>query len=187
MNTTTRSALLSLSILIAGAALTGCTVSVSGPTAADPTAADPTPATGSTPATGRVSSPSVAPSDAATGSTPLLDDERMARLHRTTWADSVTQHLTCADGALTVDRNSDALVIEVAGECRDVTIAAVGATVLLPAVGRVSIDDDGSIVIVESADEIVLSADADANLVGWERGTPVVRDAGVMNATTPIS
>ena len=46
---------------------------------------------------------------------------------------------------------------------------------------------DGSIVIVASAREIAIDADADANLVGWEQGTPEVRDAGTLNATTPIS
>lgn len=188
MNTTTRTALLSLGILLAGTALTGCTITVSDPPATDSgaprTAAGASPGAASTPSG---PTPSTPVAEDPTTSAPRVDDERMARLHRTTWADAVTQHLTCTGGTLTVDRNADAMVIEVAGDCRDVTIDAVAATVLLPAVGRVTVDTDGSIVIVESADEIVLGSSADANLVGWERGTPVVRDSGVMNATTPIS
>lgn len=194
MNTTTRTALLSLSILLAGTALTGCTITVSDPPATDSAApraaAGATPSTSSTPSGPTSSGPTPstpAAEEEPTTSVPRVDDERLARLHRTTWADAVTQHLTCTGGTVTVDRNADAMVVEVAGDCRDVTINAVAATVLLPAVGRVTVDTDGSIVIVESADEIVLGSSADANLVGWERGTPVVRDTGVMNATTPIS
>ena len=43
------------------------------------------------------------------------------------------------------------------------------------------------IVIVAAAREIELAAEADANLVGWETGTAVVKDSGTLNGTTPIS
>lgn len=57
---------------------------------------------------------------------------------------------------------------------------------LLPAVGTVEVQGDGNIVITASAQQIELTGEADANLVGWEAGTAVVRDSGVMNATTLI-
>lgn len=185
MNTTARTAVLALVVVLTGTALVGCTVTVSDPPAATEGATGaPQRATPAATATG-VSGAATDATGAAPA--PLVDDERMARLHRTTWADAVTQHLTCDGGEATVERNADAMVVEVAGECRTVTIHASGATVLLPAVGSLTIDGDASVAIVESADEIVLADEADANLVGWERGTPVVRDTGVLNVTTPIS
>ena len=87
---------------------------------------------------------------------------------------------------MSIDSNADALVVSVTGDCDRVTILADGAIVLLPAVGTVEVQGDGNIVITASAQQIELTGEADANLVGWEAGTSVVRDSGVMNATTLI-
>ncbi|MBD3758871.1 MAG: hypothetical protein LBE44_08185 [Microbacterium hominis] len=175
---------LPLVLALAGVGLVGCTVAVADQPAASGTASAPSStSTGSTPD----SAASTAATPAAANPTGTVDDERMARLQRSSWTDAVTQHVVCIDGEYTVDNNADALVVEITGDCREVTIAAHGATVLLPAVDEMKITGDGSIVIVASAREIAIDADADANLVGWEQGTPEVHDAGTLNATTPIS
>ncbi|KIC58277.1 DUF3060 domain-containing protein [Microbacterium hominis] len=181
MNTVRRPLALSFALLIAGCALAGCSVRVSDAGAATSTAADAAASTSPTAA-----APSPSPSDSATVRG-VVDDERMAKLQRSRWSDEVTQHVACVDGAYTVDRNADALVVEVTGDCREVTILASAATVLLPAVDELSVQGDGNIVIVAAAREIVLDAGADANLVGWESGTAVVKDAGTLNGTTSIS
>lgn len=179
MNTVRRSLALSLALIVAGCALAGCSVRVS-----DAGAATSTGAGASAPTAPTASSPS--PTDTA-DVRGIVDDERMAKLQRSRWSDKVTQHVVCVDGAYTVDRNADALVVEVTGDCREVTILASAATVLLPAVYELSVQGDGNIVIAAAAREIVLDAGADANLVGWESGTAVVKDAGTLNGTTPIS
>lgn len=179
MNTVRRSLALSLALIVAGCALAGCSVRVS-----DAGAATSTGAGASAPTAPTASSPS--PTDTA-DVRGIVDDERMAKLQRSRWSDKVTQHVVCLDGAYTVDRNADALVVEVTGDCREVTILASAATVLLPAVDELSVQGDGNIVIAAAAREIVLDAGADANLVGWESGTAVVKDAGTLNGTTPIS
>lgn len=180
MNTVRRPLALSLTLFVAGSALAGCSVRVSDAGAVSPGA---TPAS-SSPAAPSPSAPSPTESGAVRG---IVDDERMAKLQRSRWADKVTQHVVCVDGAYTVDRNADALVVEVTGDCREVTILASAATVLLPAVDELTVEGDGNIVILASAREIGLDAGADANLVGWESGTSVVKDAGTLNGTTPIS
>ncbi len=181
---------LSLAVVVGAAALglTGCGVRITD------AAADPTPAVvDASPAPSRsATASSAAPSATAQGEventhpTGLVDDERMARLQRARWTDKVSQHVVCIDGAYTVDRNADALVVDVSGECREVTIVAAGAIVLLPAVDTLTVQGDGNIVVLVSAARIEVDAEADANLIGWEAGTPAVVDAGVLNGTTPI-
>ena len=169
MNTVRRPLAFSLALMVASCAtLAGCGVRVSDAGVATPTASAPS------------------PTDTA-NVRGVVDDERMAKLQRSRWSDTVTQHVVCVDGAYTVDRNADAMVVEVTGACREVTILASAATVLLPAVDELSVQGDGNIVIMAAAREVVLDAGADANLVGWESGTAVVKDAGTLNGTTPIS
>jgi len=186
---TRRIVVLALSLLVVGTALAGCSVRVADPAAATPEAAISTSAPASSD-----SSPSKNAENAentgapdATGAAPVADDERMARLQRSRWTGSVTQHVVCADGEYTVDRNADALVVEVTGDCREIKIIASGATVLLPEVDELTVEGDGNIMILASARQVSIDAQADANLIGWENGTPAVKDAGTLNATTPIS
>ena len=180
MNTFRRPLVLLFALVVTGSAVTGCSVRV----------AD---ADGSTPSTSPTSATSSAPVSSApspTGSANvrgLVDDERMTKLQRSRWTDAVTQHVVCTDGQHLVDSNADAVVVEVTGDCREVTIVASGAIVLLPALDELTIEGDGNIVIVAAAREIELAAEADANLVGWETGTAVVKDSGTLNGTTPIS
>lgn len=180
MNTFRRPLVLLFALVVTGSAVTGCSVRV----------AD---ADGSTPSTSPTSATSSAPVSSApspTGSANVrgfVDDERMAKLQRSRWTDAVTQHVVCTDGQHLVDSNADAVVVEVTGDCREVTIVASGAIVLLPALDELTIEGDGNIVIVAAAREIELAAEADANLVGWETGTAVVKDAGTLNGTTSIS
>ncbi|WP_336625850.1 MULTISPECIES: hypothetical protein [unclassified Microbacterium] len=175
MNTFRRPLVLLFALVVAGSALAGCSVRV----------AD---GDGATPSTSPTSATSSAPSP--TGSANVrgfVDDERMAKLQRSRWTDAVTQHVVCTDGQHLVDSNADAVVVEVTGDCRELTIVASGAIVLLPALDELTIEGDGNIVIVAAAREIELAAEADANLVGWETGTAVVKDSGTLNGTTPIS
>jgi hypothetical protein len=109
----------------------------------------PTSATSSAPV-------SSAPSPTGSANARLVDDERMAKLQRSRWTDAVTQHVVCADGQHLVDSNADAVVVEVTGDCREVTIVASGAIVLLPALDELTIEGDGNIVIVAAAREIEL-------------------------------
>lgn len=177
-----RSALLATAVL-APLLLSGCSVAVTDP------------ATGTSPAPG-----SSAPSDAGspapeeTGGTEpgdqpsvVVDDETRARLDRDRLREQVTQNLTCVDGSATVGRDLDGMIVELTGDCAEVTIEASAGGVLLPAVGVVTIVGDGATVVMASADEIVFDDAADINVVGWESGTPVIRYAGVSNVTTPVS
>jgi len=185
MSTTHRILALSLGLVVAGTAFAGCSVRVTDPAAATPQGVAST----STPATPGENTENAENSSApdATGAAPIVDDERMARLQRSRWTDSVSQHVVCVDGEYTVDRNADALVVEVTGDCREVTVLASGATVLLPEIDELSVEGDGNIVILAAARQLTIDAQADANLIGWENGTPVVKDAGTLNGTTPIS
>lgn len=180
MNTFRRPLVLLLALAVAGSGLAGCSVRVADADGATPSTS-PTSATSSAPVS---SAPSPTGSANVRG---FVDDERMAKLQRSRWTDAVTQHVACADGQHLVDSNSDAVVVEVTGDCREVTIVASGAIVLLPALDELTIEGDGNIVIVAAAREIELAAEADANLVGWETGTAVVKDSGTLNGTTPIS
>lgn len=172
------------------AAVSGCAVRVEdaapAPTASiapQATRATPAPASTGAPTSGASGSAS---NSAAQGPVATVDDDSMARLQRAQYTSSVSQSLTCAGGEVSIDSNADALVVSVTGDCDRVTILADGAIVLLPAVGTVEVQGDGNIVITASAKQIELTGEADANLVGWEAGTSVVRDSGVMNATTLI-
>ncbi len=180
MNTFRRPLVLLLALAVAGSGLAGCSVRVADADGATPSTS-PTSATSSAPVS---SAPSPTGSANVRG---FVDDERMAKLQRSRWTDAVTQHVACADGQHLVDSNADAVVVEVTGDCREVTIVASGAIVLLPALDELTIEGDGNIVIVAAAREIELAAEADANLVGWETGTAVVKDSGTLNGTTPIS
>lgn len=180
MNTLHRPLVLFLALAVAGSVLAGCSVRVADD-ADSTTGASPTAAASSAPSS---SAPSSTGSANVRG---LVDDERMAKLQRSRWTDAVTQHVVCVDGQHTVDSNADALVVEVTGDCREVTILASAAIVLLPALDELTIEGDGNVVIVSAAREIDLDAEADANLVGWETGTAIVKDAGTLNGTTPIS
>lgn len=184
MNTTSRLTVIALSTVLVAAAFTGCSISVSQPAATTPSTTPRGAVDAPVPTdTGAVDEPE------ATDSTPQTapaDDARMARLHRTTWEDAVTQHLTCTGEPFTLGNTADALVVEIAGDCTDVTILAHAATVLVPDVGMLTVVGDGSVVIATSIENLVFDATADANLVGWEKGTPVIKDAGTLNATSPI-
>lgn len=172
-----RFAALSLVLVFGAVSLTACSVSIADP-GATPSATPPVASAPNAP---------LAPSPSASGPHGVVDDERMARLQRTRWTDAVAQHVVCVNGEYTVDHNADGIVVEVTGDCREVTIVADAATVLLPAVDELKVTGDGNILILASGRQITLDADADANLVGWESGTPVVKDSGTLNATTPIS
>ncbi len=171
MNISRRCAALPLVLVLGALSLTGCSVSIADPATAAPAAP----------------SAALTPSPSASGPHGVVDQERMARLQRTRWTDAVTQHVVCVDGEYTVDHNADATVIDIAGDCHEVTIVADAATVLLPAVDELNVAGDGNILILASSQQVTLDADADANLVGWESGTPAVKDSGTLNATTPIS
>lgn len=180
MNTFRRPLVLLFALVVTGSAVTGCSVRVADADGATPSTS-PTSATSSAPVS---SAPSPTGSANVRG---FVDDERMAKLQRSRWTDAVTQHVVCTDGQHLVDSNADAVVVEVTGDCREVTIVASGAIVLPPALDELTIEGDGNIVIVAAAREIELAAEADANLVGWETGTAVVKDSGTLNGTTPIS
>ncbi|PZU32885.1 MAG: hypothetical protein DI577_02275 [Microbacterium sp.] len=180
MNAFRRPLVLLFALVVAGSAAAACSVRVADADGSTPSTS-PTSATSSAPVS---SAPSPTGSENVRG---FVDDERMAKLQRSRWTDAVTQHVVCVDGQHTVDSNADALVVEVTGDCREVTILASAAIVLLPALDELTIEGDGNVVIVSAAREIDLDAEADANLVGWETGTAIVKDAGTLNGTTPIS
>lgn len=183
MDISHRTVALSLGIVLAGLALTGCSVSVSGPASTPDTSS--TAPTGAAGASRGAATPETSAGQVDT-STGIVDDERMAKLQRSRWTGSVSQHLVCSGDDLTLDHNLDAMIVELTGDCDDVTIVADAGIVLLPAVQELTIEGDGAIVIVASAEEITLSAAADANLVGWESGSPEVHNSGTLNGTTPI-
>lgn len=175
------SAVLVCTVLLGGATLSGCTVQLTEP--ADAATSSSAPSTSSTSSTGSAGSAA-----SSTDTDPrALEGDVVARLQRARWTDLVTQHFACDQGSFTLGTNSNALVVEVTGDCDTVTILTKGAIVLLPETGTVEIDDFGNTVIVASADQVVLTDGSAGNVVGWERGTPVIRDSGTVNTTVPLS
>ncbi|MFT3798499.1 DUF3060 domain-containing protein [Microbacterium sp.] len=144
-----------------------------------------------TPATDAGSTPTTDVTDEATGdaaddgSSVIVSDEVRDRLRRDRWTDSVTSNFTCTSDDYVIDHVHDAMVVDVTGDCTDVTIEAHAGVTLLPAVKNLTITGDGGIVIVASAETITITGSAWA--VGWESGTPAIHDQGTLNATTPIS
>jgi len=187
----TRLTVLVLGILGASVSLAGCTISVAeGPAASSP-AADRSgdeagPADGTDAGDGQQTDAGDDESGTPSSGDGILQatSEQMEKLHRTTWADAVQQHLVCTSDPYTLDNNSDGAVVEIAGECGEVVIKAHAAVVMVPAVTALTVEGQGGIVIAESASRITLTSDA--TLVGWEKGTPEVFDEGYLNVTTPI-
>lgn len=159
--------------LLCAAVLAGCTVSVA-PAGGAPT----TDAVTSTPT--RTPSP---PSSSAASDTGAVGGDLSGLITRAEAQAAVNQQLTCTGSPFEVDHDSDARVVEVTGDCTDVKIEADGATVLLQAVGTLTVDADVSMVFVTSADTVVL--DGDGNTVVWSTGNPTIIDDGIVNVTGP--
>ena len=184
MNTASRFAPLTVGLTLAAFALAGCSVSVSAPTStpgADTSNASPATGAAGGEADAGGSETGVAP---AVGT---VDDETMASLQRSAWASYVTQNLVCEDGSLDLARNADATVVDITGDCAEVTIEAHAGTILLGDVGHLTVIGDGITVIAHSIDEITMASGAHTNVVGWEQGTPTITDDGINSVLTPIS
>ncbi len=142
--------------------VTGCTVTLS---PADGSANE-TPSATPSPSSSRTAVPS--PSASSTGA--AIGGDLSGLITRADAQAAVDQQLTCTGASFVVDQDSDARVVEVTGDCTDVTIEADGATVLLQNVATLSVDADVAMVFVTSAEAIVLGGAG--NTVVWAAGTP---------------
>lgn len=98
---------------------------------------------------------------------------------RAAYEDSVTVTLSCGPAPLEIDNVGD--VIELSGDCADVTVSGTGAVILADRIGTLTVTGVANIVLVDTLDAGAL--DGTGNVVHWQSGTPNMSDMGVANTS----
>ncbi len=159
-------ALAALAVVVSITALSGCGLRVVDTTSSQP------------PSSEAPSKAPTTPTDPASDPPESTDPTTMPS--RSDFTDQVSQTLSCTSEPL--DVSAIGVVVELTGDCGDVTISSSGAVVLADTVDSLTITGVGNTVLVNSV--TLLGVTGDANVVLWGEDAPTIDDSGVSNVLT---